>query len=251
MRADENDNGTMASLYNYLDAYADYLKCSFVLIHHTSKGNQSLKELTDVGAGAGAQSRATDTHLVLRRHEEDDAVVLEAAVRSWPPVPPRCLRWAFPVWMPAAELDPAALRKEGGRRSAPKEEKEQTVPYDAASFTRRFLTQEPKSQARIQEETDAENLSSRRVKQLLELAEEDGLAFRWRLDNKRTGYATRPQPGEEVDDAEATPSKRQAVEDLLAAEPDLSNADVAERCGVSDRYVRRIRTEREGSNDAE
>ena len=74
MRADENDNGTMASLYNYLDSIADYLKCCFVLIHHTSKGNQFLKDIIDVGAGAGAQSRATDTHLILRRHEEGDVV---------------------------------------------------------------------------------------------------------------------------------------------------------------------------------
>jgi len=67
MRTDENDNGTMANLYNYVDSYADYLRCSFVIIHHTSKGNQSLKELTDVGAGAGAMSRATDTHLIHRK----------------------------------------------------------------------------------------------------------------------------------------------------------------------------------------
>jgi hypothetical protein len=249
MRADENDNGTMASLYNYLDSFADYLKCCFVLIHHTSKGNQSLKDITDVGAGAGAQSRATDTHLVLRRHEEDDAVVLDAAVRSWPPVPPRCLRWAFPVWMPADDLEPTALRKEGGKRSARKEEKEQAPSYDAASFTKRFLGSEPKSQARIQEEIEAENLSSRRVKQLLELAEEDGLVFRWKLNNKRTGYATRPQLEQSDDDAaNATPSKRQAVEGLLQATPELTNANVAQQCGVSDRYVRQIRTELEGQS---
>jgi len=46
---DENDNGTMANVYNAIDCYADLLGCCFVLIHHTSKGNQSGKAITDVG----------------------------------------------------------------------------------------------------------------------------------------------------------------------------------------------------------
>jgi len=241
MRADENDNGTMASLYNYLDSFADYLKCCFVLIHHTSKGNQSLKELTDVGAGAGAQSRATDTHLVLRRHEEEDAVVMEAAVRSWPPVPPRCLRWAWPVWMPADDLDPAALRKEGGKRNAKSGDDEEKPPsYDAAGFAERFLGEEPKSQARILEEAEAEGLSSRRVKRLLNLAEEEGLAFRWTVGHRKTiVYAT-------VEPSEAkVQNSRYLVEAALREHPEQSTKDVAERCGVSPRYVRQIRSELE------
>ena len=242
MRADENDNGTMASLYNYLDSFADYLKCSFVLIHHTSKGNQSLKEITDVGAGAGAQSRATDTHLILRRHEEDDAVVLEAAVRSWPPVPPRCLRWAFPVWMPADDLDPTALRKEGGKQRSADREKTEAPSWNAESFVQRFCGPEPKSQARILEDAEAEGLSSRRVKRLLDLAEEDGLVFRWTVGPRKTlAYATVEQPEEEKRDD----SKRAAVESLLRDEPELSTKDVAERCGVSRQYVNRIRKELE------
>lgn len=48
--------------------------------------------LTDVGAGAGSQSRATDAHVVLRPHEEDGVAVLDAAVRSWPPIEPMCMR---------------------------------------------------------------------------------------------------------------------------------------------------------------
>lgn len=244
MRTDENDNGTMANLYNYVDAYADHLKCSFVIIHHTSKGNQSLKEVTDVGAGAGAQSRATDTHLILRRHEEEDAVVMEAAVRSWPPMPPRCLRWAWPVWTPADDLDPAMLRKEGGKRSARGGDEEAPPSYDAAGFAERFLGEEPKSQARILEEAEAKGLSSRRVKRLLDLAEEEGLAFRWSVGpRKAPAYATVEQLQDEPQDD----SKRAAVEALLASEPGLSTKDVAERCGVSPRYVRQIRRVLEAS----
>lgn len=237
MQTNENDNGTMASLYNYLDSFADCLKCCFVLVHHTSKGNQSLKELTDVGAGAGAQSRATDTHLILRRHEEEDAVVMDAAVRSWPPREPRCLRWAWPVWMPADDLDPTALRKEGGRSTKGSDE-EEPRPYDATSFAERFLGEEPKSQARILEEAEAEGLSSRRVKRLLDLAEEEGLAFRWALGpRKAPAYATAEPPRDEPQDD----SKRTAVEALLASAPGLSTKEIAERCGVSWQYANRIR----------
>lgn len=69
MPRDSDENGTMSQVYNHLDRHAARLGCSFVLIHHSSKGNQSGKAVTDVGAGAGSQSRATDTHLVLRPHE--------------------------------------------------------------------------------------------------------------------------------------------------------------------------------------
>jgi len=242
---DENDNGAMANLYNYLDAFADYLKCCFVLIHHTSKGNQSSKEVTDVGAGAGSMGRATDTHLILRRHEEEDAVVMEAKVRSWPPRPPRCLRWAWPVWTPADDLDPTALRKEGGKRSAA-DGGQQPVSYDAAGFVERFLAEQPKSQARILEEAEAEGLSSRRVKRLLDLAEEEGLAFRWTVGHRKTlVYAT-------VEPSEATPqNSRYLVEAALREHPELPTKDLAERCGVSMRYVQQIRRELGERTDGE
>lgn len=109
-RVDENSNAGMASVYNAIDSYAGKLGAAFVLVHHMSKGNQSAKGITDVGSGAGAQSRAVDSHLVLRPHEKDDAVVLEAAVRSWPPINPLCLRWDFPLWRLDSDLDPAALK---------------------------------------------------------------------------------------------------------------------------------------------
>ena len=107
----ENDNAGLAAVYNAIDSYAEALGCCFVPIHHASKGAQADKSVTDVGAGAGAQSRAADTHLVLRPHQEKDVFVLEAAVRSWAPLKPRCLRWEFPVWQPADDLNPDLLQR--------------------------------------------------------------------------------------------------------------------------------------------
>lgn len=91
----ENDNAAETQVYNLLDRYAAKTRAAFILIHHSSKGDQSGKAVTDVGAGAGAQSRATDCHLVIRPHEEDDCAVLDAAVRSFAPIQPVTLRWAL------------------------------------------------------------------------------------------------------------------------------------------------------------
>ena len=106
---DENDNGTVAGIYNLIDKYAAALDCAFVLIHHTSKGNQSLKAVTDVGAGAGSQSRASDTHVILRRHKEQGVVVMESVVRSFPAVGAVCLRWNWPLWDRDDSLNPEDL----------------------------------------------------------------------------------------------------------------------------------------------
>lgn len=197
---DENDNGTMSQVYNQLDCFAARLGCSFVLVHHASKGNQSGKSITDVGAGAGSQSRATDTHLVLRPHELDDVVVLDAAVRSWPPVTPRCLRWTFPVWTPDDSLDPTALRLERPRRR-PKESSPETPAappepeWDAARFTGAFVGAAPVATAAIlQAATDA-GLSERRATKLLKQAESEGLIHRWRCGaNQPARFATAPPP---------------------------------------------------------
>ena len=106
---DENDNGTVAGLYNLIDKYAEALGCAFVLIHHTSKGNQSQKSVTDVGAGAGSQSRAADAHVILRHHKEKGCVVMESVVRSFPSVEPLCLRWNWPLWNRDDNLNPEDL----------------------------------------------------------------------------------------------------------------------------------------------
>ncbi len=171
--ASENDNAALARVYNAIDRYAEELQCAFVLIHHASKGNQSGKGVTDVGAGAGAQSRATDTHLVLREHEEKGAVVLDAAVRSWKPIDPVCLRFDFPVWESAANLNPTALRAIRPIR-APK------VKIGMEEFVSEFVPGEPTPTAKIILAADEIGLSSRRTRDFLTSAEADGLVTRTR-----------------------------------------------------------------------
>jgi hypothetical protein len=109
--ASENDNASETLFYNLVDELADRTGAVVVLVHHTSKGSQSDKRVTDVGSGAGAQSRAADCHLILREHEDENAVVLAAAVRSFAPVDPLVLRWQFPLWVADHSADPARLKR--------------------------------------------------------------------------------------------------------------------------------------------
>ena len=109
--ADENDNAYMAQTYNGLDRLAKRLDACLVCIHHTSKGNQSEKAVTDVGAGAGSMSRAADTHLVLREHELAGHLVIDAATRSWKPLEPTVVRFEYPLFHPEPLLAPTLKKK--------------------------------------------------------------------------------------------------------------------------------------------
>lgn len=195
---DENDNGTMANIYNHVDALADRLGCSFVLIHHATKGNQSAKAVTDVGAGAGSQSRATDTHLVLRPHEEPGAVVLEAAVRSWPPVEPMTLRWLFPVWKAAPDLDPTALRSD-----KPKRKSDTQNAWTPESFVAAFVTDEPRPRDAILAIAAEAGMAEWKAAKFLRQAEAQELIFRWNTGrNRPSSFATVAPPAKsEVDEA--------------------------------------------------
>jgi hypothetical protein len=197
---DENDNGSVAHLYNHLDHYAQKLGCSFVLIHHASKGNQSGKSITDVGAGAGSQSRATDAHIVLRAHEQEGVVVLDAAVRSWPPIAPVCLKWDFPLFNPVDGLDPTALKPDRPRRKAKDQGKpEQALPkppeWDTDMFVKTCVSDEGQVRDRLVDIAMRNGISKARAKALLQMAEAEKKVHRWVSGAaKPVRFATVPQP---------------------------------------------------------
>lgn len=94
----ENDNAAVTAIFNQLDRIAARHNCSIALVHHASKGDQSGKAITDVGSGAGALTRATDTHVIIRPHEDDAYAVMEAVCRSHQQPEPKTLRFDFPLW---------------------------------------------------------------------------------------------------------------------------------------------------------
>ncbi|MBX3427932.1 MAG: AAA family ATPase [Pirellulales bacterium] len=158
----ENDNSAETLIYNRLDGYAASTGAAFVLIHHASKGGQGGKAVTDVGAGAGAQSRAADAHLVLREHEEPGVVVLEAAVRSFQPVDPLPLRFEFPLWLPAGGVDPGKLK---GRLSV-KELRQAADDREGFALIAEALQAGPASTRQVR---DVTGLSKDRADRLLSL----------------------------------------------------------------------------------
>ena len=110
----ESDNAQMMQVYNQLDRIARMTDAAIVLNHHATKGDQSGKAVTDVGSGAGAISRATDTHLVIRPHEDEELCVLDAVCRSFPPPQPRSIRFLWPLWEPSGE-EPKLKQPKNGK----------------------------------------------------------------------------------------------------------------------------------------
>ena len=141
-KCSENDNGDMMHVYNRIDELAARWGAAVVIVHHSSKGDQSEKAVTDVGAGAGAISRAADTHLTIRPHDDPALCVLEAVTRSWPRPDPISIRYSYPIW----ELDEAvpALKprrvsgevKQGKKDADGKEEILRMIPDEKPIGTR-------------------------------------------------------------------------------------------------------------------
>lgn len=120
---DENSNGQITGIYNLIERIAREQKAAIVLVHHTSKGNQANKSVTDVGSGAGAQSRAPDTHLALRPHREKGVVSVSCCVRSFRPVDPFCIkRDDNYLWVIAPECEPNDLEGKDASSGQGKEE---------------------------------------------------------------------------------------------------------------------------------
>lgn len=113
----ENDNAQMMRVYNRVDELANDWGAAVVIVHHSSKGDQSEKALTDVGAGAGSIARAADTHLAIRPHEQSGLFVLEAVTRSFKSPEPVSIQFDWPLW--SAIACPAVLktRKAAGGKS--------------------------------------------------------------------------------------------------------------------------------------
>lgn len=94
----ENDNADMTRIYNTLDRYAKRLDAAVVVVHHTSKGGQGGKNVTDVGSGAGSISRAADCHMIIRPHEKDGYFVIQSENRSFPKCEPMTMQFNWPCW---------------------------------------------------------------------------------------------------------------------------------------------------------
>lgn len=131
---DENSNTDITQCYILLDETAEKHNCGCAVVHHTSKGSQHQKSVSDMGSGAGAQSRSADVHCVIRDHADKDTVVLQAIVRSQKPVEPTVLEFRYPLWH-VTEKNPDDLAAVN-RKALPTLDKFlETIPFEPAAKT--------------------------------------------------------------------------------------------------------------------
>ena len=116
----ENDNSQMLGVYRKIGRVATKWQSAMSIIHHSSKGSQDGKDITDVGAGAGSISRAADTHIAIRPHEVDGLFVFEAVTRSFKSPEPKSIRFEYPQWI----VDSAAPEKKRAKTSATRQKED-------------------------------------------------------------------------------------------------------------------------------
>ena len=200
---DENSNSQMTAVYNAIDGYATALNCAFLLVHHSTKGNQAGKSVTDMGAGAGAQSRAADTHIVVREHVEPDAVVLQLVTRSFAPMKPLGMRWSYPLWHYDNALDVTKIKMPNSKpkKADSDTEKPEKFEWTCEAFVAKFLSPEPRTKDEIRRAADnyseahpTEHLSGREFDRLLSESVDGVCAHAHEHGrNRKRQYATVPQ----------------------------------------------------------
>ena len=174
--ADENNNAYIASFFARLIALATKLDCAILCVHHTSKGLQSGKAVSDLGAGAGAQSRAVDWHCGLREHAEAGCVSLHTLCRSFPPSEPSVWALTPPSMAARPELDPDALKQPKPRKartSEPATEKPAKPNWMTAAG---LATEEPHDAGWFSAEL---GISERTIKELLRQATAKKVIYLW------------------------------------------------------------------------
>lgn len=112
---DENDNAVQAITMGELGEVAERTAAAVLAAHHFSKGNKAGTDHLDRASGAGMFARAPDSILTLTAHEEPDCYTLENTVRGFAKPAPVVVRWKYPLWTVADELDPERLKRPAGR----------------------------------------------------------------------------------------------------------------------------------------
>ncbi len=112
---DENDNAVQSLTMGELNTLAEKTSAAVLAAHHFSKGNKAQTDHMDRASGAGMFSRAPDLIATMTAHAEADCYTLEATCRSFAKPDKVVVRWNYPLWTVADELDPEELKRVTGR----------------------------------------------------------------------------------------------------------------------------------------
>lgn len=223
---DENSNTHMVAIYNAIDRVAMDLGIAFIIIHHTSKGSQAGKAITDVGAGAGAQSRAPDAHMIIRPHANPGMLSVHAVTRSWPDGVAIVIRKELPLFFEAVGENPDELeRPDGGRDAAPMASDTLCDHIMAAVRSSPVVTI-----GSICESMRAHGVARVRVNDAVQMLVAQGQLHRH--PRHRIGLSPySPDAGPDI-------TRR-----ILAADPAISSRELARELGISHTSVARIRAD--------
>lgn len=111
MNGSENAQEEVAGLMDSIEKLGVSTGAATVFGAHFAKGNAAGKDAIDRISGSGVFARDPDAILTMTKHRDDDVFVIDPILRNCPPVEPFCVRWDFPLMVPAADLDPADLRQ--------------------------------------------------------------------------------------------------------------------------------------------
>ena len=115
----ENETGDVAQLLLSLESLAVKTGAAVAFGCHFAKGNAALKEAIDRISGSGVFARDPDSLLMFTRHEEQDAFTVDPILRNFKPIEPFCVRWKYPIFHRADDLDPDKLKQpKGGKPRA-------------------------------------------------------------------------------------------------------------------------------------
>lgn len=110
---DENSNAQVTEVLLMLEKFAE--KSALIVSHHHAKGDMTGRDAIDRTAGAGAFGRDPDTCITCTRHEVDNGLTLELAVRNDKPVPKKVVVFNSEklCMEEQPDLDPNKLHKPG------------------------------------------------------------------------------------------------------------------------------------------
>jgi hypothetical protein len=136
---DENAAGDVAGMLNSIQNVAEEANVAVAIAQHFSKGNQSMKEAIDRFCGSGVWGRDPDALIALTAHKETDCYTADVVLRSFRPLDPFVVRFEFPLFLPAADLDPQDLKAPPGKKAGTFEQKytdeELTLPFHQPRVT--------------------------------------------------------------------------------------------------------------------
>ena len=113
---DENAAGDMAHLMNQMERIALRQRCAIVFGHHYRKGGPGEGKTMDRMSGSGVFSRDPDAIITMSDLEEPDCVVVEPILRNVPPVESFGLRWDFPTFNEANDLELGRVKGAAGAK---------------------------------------------------------------------------------------------------------------------------------------